>query len=232
MGPIGVAKHLARFLPAHPVVTTGGERGIPAIAAAPIGSASILLISWAYIRMMGPEGLTQATKLAILGANYVAKRLEKHFPVVYGGETGRVAHECILELRHLKARGFAAEDVAKRLMDYGFHAPTLSFPVVGTLMFEPTESEPLIELDRFCDAMIAIRTEIDEAKTDDNPLKNAPHTMHVVTATEWHHPYAREKAAFPVPWTRGHKFWPSVGRVNNALGDRKLVCACPPVEDT
>ena len=231
MGPIGVAKHLAEFLPGS------GNKAIPAISSAPMGSASILLISWAYIRMMGPEGLTRATKLAILSANYIAKRLEQHFPVVYGGETGRVAHECILELRNLKASaGIEAEDVAKRLMDYGFHAPTLSFPIVGTLMVEPTESEPKTEIDRFCEAMIAIRAEVDEIVAgtmarDNNPLKNAPHTVHVVTATEWNRPYSREKAAFPVPWTRGHKFWPSVGRVNNALGDRKLVCTCPPIED-
>jgi glycine dehydrogenase len=237
MGPIGVARHLAPFLPGNAVVKTGGDKAIPGISAAPFGSASILLISWAYIRMMGGAGLTQATKLAILNANYIAKRLEKHFPVLYKGASGRVAHECILELRPLKtAAGVEAEDVAKRLMDYGFHAPTLSFPVAGTLMVEPTESEPKAELDRFCDAMIAIRAEIDEVERgtqpkDNNALKNAPHTMHVVTATEWNRPYAREKAAFPVPWMRGHKFWPSVGRVNNVLGDRKLVCTCPPIED-
>jgi glycine dehydrogenase len=228
MGPIGVAAHLAPFLPG---------RGIPMISAAPFGSASILLISWSYIKMMGAEGLTAATKLAILNANYIAKRLEKHFPVVYAGENGRVAHECILEVRNLKASaGVEAEDVAKRLMDYGFHAPTLSFPVPGTLMVEPTESEPKVELDRFVDAMIAIRAEIDDIESgtqprDNNALKNAPHTMHVVTATEWNRPYSRETAAFPVPWTRGHKFWPTIGRVNNALGDRKLVCSCPPIED-
>jgi glycine dehydrogenase len=239
MGPIGVAAHLAAHLPRSAPVTgaPSSTDGIPMISAAPFGSASILLISYAYIRMMGGDGLTLATKLAILNANYIAKRLERHFPVVYAGERNRVAHECILELRPLKqSAGIEAEDVAKRLMDYGFHAPTLSFPVAGTLMVEPTESEPKEELDRFCDAMIAIKSEIDDIEAgkqpeDNNALKNAPHTMHVVTATEWNRPYARETAAFPVPWTRGHKFWPSVGRVNNALGDRKLVCSCPPVED-
>ncbi len=229
MGPIGVAAHLAPFLP--------GRGTVRAVSAAPFGSASILLISWAYIKLMGPDGLTEATRLAILNANYIAKRLEKHFPVLYSGEGGRVAHECILELRPLKAAaGVEAEDVAKRLMDYGFHAPTLSFPVAGTLMVEPTESEPKEELDRFCDALIAIRAEIDDVAQgklprDDNPLKNAPHTVHAATATAWSHPYSRETAVFPVPWTRGHKFWPAVARVNNALGDRKLMCSCPPVED-
>jgi glycine dehydrogenase len=237
MGPIGVAQHLAPFLPGSAVMRAGGAHAIPSISAAPFGSASILLISWAYIRMMGAAGLTEATKVAILSANYIAQRLEKHFPVLYRGTSGRVAHECILELRPLKgAAGVEAEDVAKRLMDYGFHAPTLSFPVPGTLMVEPTESEPKAELDRLCEAMIAIRAEIDEIASgaqprDNNALKNAPHTMHVVVANEWNRPYTREKAAFPVPWTRGHKFWPAVGRVNNVLGDRKLVCSCPPVED-
>jgi glycine dehydrogenase len=237
MGPIGVAKHLAPFLPGHPVVRAGGEHAIHAISAAQLGSASILVIPWAYIKMMGAEGLTHATKVAILNANYIAKRLEQHFPTLYTGRARRVAHECILELRPLKQRsGIEAEDVAKRLMDYGFHAPTLSFPVAGTLMVEPTESESLAEIDRFCDAMIAIKSEIDDVESgklpkENNPLKNAPHTMQVVCSNTWDRPYDRERAAFPVPWTRGHKFWPAVGRVNNVLGDRKLVCSCPPTED-
>ncbi len=237
VGPIGVAKHLAPFLPGHPVVDLGGSQRIPAISAAPWGSASILLIPWAYIRMMGADGLTQATKLAILSANYVAARLEAHYPTLYRGSTGHVAHECILELRPLKTTtGVEAEDVAKRLMDYGFHAPTLSFPVAGTLMVEPTESESKAELDRFCDAMIAIRAEVDAIASgaqpkDNNVLKNAPHTMHVVCADVWDRPYSRDNAAFPMPWVRAHKFWPTVGRINNVLGDRKLVCSCPPMED-
>ena len=236
MGPIGVAKHLAPFLPGHPVIRVGGEKAVGPISAAPWGSASILLISWAYIRMMGPDGLRDATRYAILNANFIARRLQSHFPVLYQGQNGRVAHECILDLRPLKAAvGIEAEDVAKRLMDYGFHAPTLSFPVAGTLMVEPTESEPLSELERFCDAMIAIKAEVDAIAAgtlprDNNPLKNAPHTMHVVCASEWNRPYTREQAAFPTAHTRGHKFWPTVGRLNNVLGDRKLVCSCPPIE--
>jgi glycine dehydrogenase len=238
MGPIGVAEHLAPFLPGHPLVDgVGGEQGIGPIAAAPWGSASILLISWAYIRLMGSEGLTQASKIAILAANYVAARLDEHYPVLYKGKNGTVAHECILDLRPLKgSSGIDVEDVAKRLIDYGFHAPTMSFPVPGTLMVEPTESEAKGELDRFCDAMISIRAEIQEveiglADKQENVLKGAPHTLRVVTADEWTRSYTREKAAWPAPWTRDAKFWPYVSRVDNAAGDRNLVCACPPVSE-
>jgi glycine dehydrogenase len=237
MGPIAVAQHLVKFLPRHPVVEVGDDNCIGAIAAAPWGSASILLISWAYIQMMGGDGLTQATRYAILNANYVAKRLAAHYPIVYRGKQGRVAHECILDVRHLKkTTGIEVDDIAKRLMDYGFHAPTMSFPIPGTLMVEPTESESKAELDRFCDAMIAIREEIraiEEGKLpkEDNPLKHAPHTAAAVIANEWSHAYSRELAAFPTPWTRERKFWPPVARLNNALGDRKLVCSCPPIED-
>ncbi|MHA7632024.1 aminomethyl-transferring glycine dehydrogenase [Corallococcus sp. M7] len=237
MGPICVASHLVKFLPGHPVIQTGGADAIGAISAAPWGSASILLISWMYIQMMGGEGLTQATKMAILNANYVAERLQPHYPVLYRGKRGRVAHECIVDLRPLKkTAGVEVEDVAKRLMDYGFHAPTVSFPVAGTLMIEPTESESKAELDRFCDAMIAIRQEIRDVEEgrvpkDNNVLKNAPHTARTLTAPEWNRPYTREQAVFPTPWVRDNKFWPSVGRLNNVLGDRKLVCSCPPIED-
>lgn len=237
MGPICVASHLVKYLPGHPVIQTGGSDGIGAISAAPWGSASILLISWMYISMMGGEGLTRATKLAILNANYIAERLQPHYPVLYRGKRGRVAHECIVDLRPLKkTSGVEVEDVAKRLMDYGFHAPTVSFPVAGTLMIEPTESESRAELDRFCDAMIAIRQEIREVEDgrmpkDNNVLKNAPHTSRVISAPEWNRPYSREVAVFPAPWVRDNKFWPSVGRLNNVLGDRKLVCSCPPIED-
>jgi glycine dehydrogenase len=237
MGPICVASHLTKFLPGHPVITTGGGEAIGAISAAPWGSASILLISWMYMSMMGGEGLTRATKMAILNANYVAKRLDAHYPVLYRGKAGGVAHECIVDLRPLKkTAGIEVEDVAKRLMDYGFHAPTVSFPVAGTLMIEPTESESQAELDRFCEAMISIREEIREieegkAPRDNNVLKNAPHTARVLSAPEWNRPYSREKAAFPTKWVHEGKFWPSVGRLNNVLGDRKLVCSCPPMED-
>jgi glycine dehydrogenase len=236
MGPIAVAQHLSRFLPGHPVVPTGGAEGIGPISAAPWGSASILLISWAYISMMGSDGLTRATQLAILNANYVAERLHPHYPVFYRGQRGRVAHECIFDLRQWKkSAGIEAEDVAKRLMDYGFHAPTMSFPIPGTLMVEPTESESKDELDRFCEAMIAIRQEIAEIESgaqprEDNLLKNAPHTADVLLATDWKRPYPREKAAFPLPWVRANKYWPPVGRINNTLGDRNFVCACPPIE--
>jgi glycine dehydrogenase len=242
MGPIGVAAHLAPYLPGHPVVTTGGERAIHAIAAAPWGSASILLISYAYIRMLGGSGMTDATRYAILNANYIKARLETHYPVLYTRPNGRVAHEMIFDLRPLKqasgrggAVGIDETDVAKRLMDYGFHAPTVSFPVAGTLMVEPTESEPKEELDRFCDAMIAIRGEIQaviDGKADsiDNVLKNAPHTAAAVGSDNWNHPYARDQAAFPLPFVRARKFWPSVGRIDNPYGDRNLMCACPPIE--
>jgi glycine dehydrogenase len=236
MGPICCAEHLAPFLPGHPVVPTGGERAIGPVSAAPWGSASILTISWAYIAMMGSPGLTRATEVAILNANYMAARLRPHYPVLYSGRNDRVAHEFILDLRPFKASaGVEAEDVAKRLIDYGFHAPTMSFPVAGTLMIEPTESESKAELDRLCDALITIREEIraiedGRADRDDNPLKNAPHTAEAVTADSWSHPYSREQAAFPAPWVREHKFWPAVGRVDNAWGDRHLVCSCPPME--
>jgi glycine dehydrogenase len=236
MGPIAAAAHLGKFLPGHPVVPTGGAEAIGPISAAPWGSASILLISWAYIVMMGGEGLTRATQVAILNANYIAERLAPHFPVFYRGKHGRVAHECIFDLRPFKkSAGIEAEDVAKRLMDYGFHAPTMSFPIPGTLMVEPTESEPRAELDRFCEAMIAIRQEIAEIESgaqprESNVLKHAPHTAEVLLAPEWTRPYPREKAAFPLPWVRANKYWPPVGRINNTLGDRNFVCACPPME--
>ena len=236
MGPIAVAEHLAPFLPGHPIVPTGGGKGIGPVSAAPWGSASIVVISWAYIRLMGGRGLTDATAMAILNANYMAEQLESHFPILYKGATGRVAHEFILDLREFKeTAGVEAEDVAKRLMDYGFHAPTVSFPVAGTLMIEPTESESKEELDRFCDALMAIRGEIrevEEGKADrvNNVLKNAPHTAEVVAGDDWIMPYSREKAAFPAPWTRSRKFWPPVGRLNNVYGDRNLICSCPPIE--
>jgi len=207
-----------------------------AVSAAPWGSPSILPISYAYIAMMGPSGLKRASEIAILNANYIAKRLEPHFPVLYKGQGGWVAHECILDLRGFKSTtGIGVEDVAKRLMDYGFHAPTMSWPVVGTLMVEPTESEGLEELDRFCEAMIAIREEIREieegrAEEGNNVLTHAPHTAMSLLSGEWDRPYSREQAAYPAPWTKGHKFWPHVGRIDNAWGDRNLVCACPPME--
>ena len=237
MGPIGVAKHLAPFLPGHPVIETGGKKAITAISAAPWGSPEILPISWAYIRMMGPDGLTLATKVAILNANYIAKRLSSAYPVLYSGREGTVAHECIIDPRPLKgSAGVEAVDIAKRLMDYGFHAPTVSFPVAGTLMIEPTESESLDELDRFCDALIGIREEIREveigvADRANNVLKNAPHTIDTCISDSWEMPYPREKAAYPAPWTRDWKFWPSVGLVESAAGDRNLICACPPLEE-
>jgi glycine dehydrogenase len=235
MGPIGVARHLAPYLPSHPLVALGGERAIHAVSAAPWGSASILLISYAYIRMLGAEGLTEATRHAILNANYIKARLESHYPVLYTGSRRRVAHEMIFDLRAFKSAGIEEMDVAKRLIDYGFHAPTVSFPVAGTLMVEPTESEDKGELDRFCDAMIQIRGEIEavasgRADRKDNVLKNAPHTAGAVTASEWPHPYSREQAAFPLPFVRANKFWPSVGRIDNPYGDRNLFCSCPPVE--
>ena len=234
-GPIALASHLVPFLPGHPVIQVGSDQSIGTISAAPWGSANILLVAWAYARMMGAAGLTHATKMAILNANYIADRLQDHFPVVYRGKQGRVAHECIVDLRPLKkSAGVEAEDVAKRLMDYGFHAPTMSFPIPGTLMIEPTESESKAELDRFCDAMIAIRQEIREIETDmqprgDNLLKNAPHTAEALLATEWSHPYPRERAAYPLPYLRNHKYWPPVGRLDNVQGDRQFVCACPPL---
>jgi glycine dehydrogenase len=237
MGPICVGAHLAPFLPSHPVVPCGGEHAIGPVSAAPWGSPSILPISYAYIAMMGPDGLTEATKVAIATANYVARRLEQHYPVLYTGQNGMVAHECIVDVRQFKkTAGIEVGDIAKRLMDYGFHAPTVSFPVAGTMMIEPTESESKEELDRFCDALIAIRREIDQVAdgtydATDNPLKNAPHTAQAVTQEEWTHGYSRQVAAFPAPWTREHKYWPTVARVNDVHGDRNLVCACPPISD-
>ena len=228
MGPIAVASHLTPFLPRHPLE---GD----AVSAAPYGSALILPISWMYLRMMGAGGVRRATELAILNANYIAARLAPYFPVLYRGARGRVAHECILDLRKLKPScGVSAEDVAKRLMDYGFHSPTLSFPVADTLMVEPTESESKEELDRFCDAMIAIHAEIEQIRAGawdraDNPLKNAPHTA-LELAGDWSHPYSREQAAFPRPWLRAAKYWPPVKRIDNAAGDRNLICTCPPIE--
>jgi glycine dehydrogenase len=237
MGPIAVAKHLAPYLPGHPVVKVGGEKGIPAISAAPWGSASILIISYGYIRMLGAEGMTEATRYAILNANYIKARLQGHYDVLYANHNGRVAHEMIFDLRPFKhgANAVDESDVAKRLMDYGFHAPTVSFPVAGTMMIEPTESEPKDELDRFCDALISIRKEIQaivEGKADakDNVLKNAPHSADEVTSDQWTHPYTREQAAFPLPFVRANKFWPAVSRIDNPYGDRNLICACPPME--
>jgi glycine dehydrogenase len=230
MGPIGVARHLADFLPGDPLQRKGG-----AVSAAPYGSASILTISWVYIAAMGPDGLRRATEVAILNANYMARRLADHYPVLYAGKNGRVAHEFILDARGFKAAGIEVEDIAKRLMDYGFHAPTMSFPVAGTLMIEPTESESKAELDRFCDAMIAIRAEIQAVQDgrldrQNNPLKRAPHTALALAAAVWDRPYTREQAAFPAPWLRQHKFWPAVARIDNTYGDRNLFCTCPPME--
>ena len=236
MGPIGVAKQLAPFLPGNPVVKTGGSQATGAVSAAPWGSASILPISMMYIDMMGAEGLAYATKVAILNANYIAARLEPHYPVLYKGANGRVAHECIVDPRSLKgSAGIEVEDITKRLMDYGFHAPTVSFPVAGTLMIEPTESESKAEIDRFCDALIAIRDEVREIERgtwdrDDNPLKHAPHTMRAVVSDAWDHKYGREVAAFPTAWTRERKFWPTVARIESAYGDRHLVCSCLPMD--
>ena len=235
MGPIAVAAHLAPYLPGHPLVGVGGARAIPAIAAAPWGSASILLISHGYMRMLGPEGMRRATEVAILSANYLKARLAPHYDVLYTRANGRVAHELIFDLRAFKSHGITELDVAKRLMDYGFHAPTVSFPVPGTMMVEPTESEPRDELDRFCEALIAVRGEIQAvvdgtADPEDNVLKNAPHTAAEAAADAWSHPYSREQAVYPRPFVRANKFWPAVGRIDNAHGDRNLICSCPPVE--
>ncbi len=237
MGPIGVVSDLAPHLPGHPLADVGGEQAIGPVSAAPWGSSSILPISWMYMRMMGSEGLKYATEIAILNANYMAKRLENHYPVLYRGNNGRVAHEFIIDLRPFKqSADVSVDDVAKRLMDFGFHAPTMSWPVAGTMMIEPTESESKDELDRFCDAMTAIREEIGavergELDREDNPLKNAPHTAEMVMDTEWSHPYRREQGAYPAKWLRAHKFWPPVSRVDNSYGDRNFVCSCPPVEE-
>ncbi len=232
VGPICVAEQLVPFLPGNPVITTGGEKAITAISAAPWGSSLVCLISYGYIKMLGESGLTQATRTAILNANYIKNRLSGRFEVLYTGEQGRAAHEMIIDCRPFKEKGIEVSDIAKRLMDYGFHAPTVSFPVAGTLMIEPTESESLAELDRFCNAMISIREEIDEATLEDsnNPLKNAPHTLEMITSDQWHFPYSREKAAFPLPYIMENKFWPSVRRVDEAYGDRNLICTCAPIE--
>jgi glycine dehydrogenase len=238
VGPIAVAHHLVPYLPAHPVVETGGADGIGPVSSAPWGSAGVLPISWMYIALMGARGLTEATRCAILNANYIARRLDPYYPVLYRGAGGMVAHECILDLRPLKkSAGVEVVDVAKRLMDYGFHAPTVSFPVAGTMMVEPTESESKQELDRFCDAMIRIRKEIAAIESGavsagDNLLKNAPHSAGMLMAADWRHPYTREQAAYPDAWSRGFKFWPAVGRIDDVYGDRHPVCTCPPVEET
>jgi len=238
MGPIGVAKHLSPFLPGHSVVEkVGGENAVKAVSAAPWGSPSILPISYVYLQLMGSEGLKKATQVAILNANYMAAKLKPHYNILFTGNHGLVAHEFIIDLRPFKeSSGVEAEDVAKRLMDYNYHSPTMSFPVPNTLMVEPTESESLAELDRLCQALIEIRQEIreiEEGKADrkNNVLKNAPHTEAVVISDKWDRPYSREKAAFPAPWTRASKFWPTVSRVDNAYGDRNLICTCPPLSD-
>jgi glycine dehydrogenase len=236
MGPIGVAKHLVEFLPSHPVIKTGGDKGITAVSAAPYGSSLILLISYGYIKMLGADGLTEATKTAILNANYMKEVLKDHYKILYTGKNGRVAHEMILDCNEFKmSSGVEVADIAKRLMDYGFHAPTVAFPVVNTLMVEPTESENKAELDRFCEAMISIRKEVQEILDGqydkaNNVIKNAPHTAKLVVSDSWSKPYPREKAAYPLKWVKASKFWPSVARVDNAFGDRNLVCACPPIE--
>jgi glycine dehydrogenase len=236
MGPIGVAKHLVPFLPGHPIVELAHPQACGTISAAPWGSAAILPISWAYIALMGYDGLTEATKIAILNANYIARRLKGHYEVLYSAPNGLVAHECIIDTRPFKASaGVDVEDIAKRIIDYGFHPPTVSFPVPGTLMVEPTESEPKEELDRFVEALIMIREEIREVETgvasrEDNVLVRAPHTLEQVIADGWNRPYSRERAAFPSPQTRLFKVWPTVGRIDSAFGDRNLVCTCPPIE--
>jgi glycine dehydrogenase len=232
VGPICVAKQLAPFLPGNPMVKTGGDKAITAISAAPWGSALVCLISYGYIKMLGANGLRKATEIAILNANYIKQRLEGKYDVLYTGEKGRAAHEMIIDCRPFKKNDIEVTDIAKRLMDYGFHAPTVSFPVAGTMMIEPTESEGLAELDRFCDAMISIRQEIDEANSEDgnNVLKNAPHTLQMVTSDSWTYGYSREKAAFPLSYVSENKFWPSIRRVDEAYGDRNLICTCAPIE--
>jgi glycine dehydrogenase len=235
VGPIGVAEHLAPFIPGHPEL--GGSSTVGPVSAAPFGSAMILPISWMYIRMMGPDGLTAATENAILSANYIAKRLQDAYPILYKDSQGFVAHECILDTRVVKdSAGVTVDDIAKRLIDYGFHAPTMSWPVAGTLMIEPTESEPLAELDRFCDAMIAIREEIasienGESAADDSVLRHAPYTVEAVTANEWPHAFSRQQAAFPIASLKKDRYWPPVARIDNVYGDRNLVCSCPPLSD-
>ena len=237
VGPIGVAAHLAPHLPNHPArADAGPATGVGPVSAAPFGSAGILPISYAYVRMMGTAGLRRATQVAILNANYIATRLRPHYPVLYAGAGGLVAHECILDCRGFQAEaGIGVEDIAKRLQDYGFHAPTMSWPVAGTLMVEPTESEGRAEIDRFCDAMIAIRAEVAAVAAGtldrtDNPLKNAPHTVAEVAGEAWTHAYTRDQAAFPLPWVQAAKYWPPVKRVDNVYGDRNLVCTCAPLE--
>ncbi|MDG2432483.1 aminomethyl-transferring glycine dehydrogenase subunit GcvPB, partial [Flavobacterium sp.] len=232
VGPICVNEKLVPFLPSNPLVQVGGDQAITAISGAPYGSALVCLISYGYICMLGAEGITNATKYAILNANYMKARLEEHYPILYVGEKGRAAHEMILDCRSFKEKGIEVSDIAKRLMDYGYHAPTVSFPVAGTLMIEPTESEDVAELDRFCDAMIAIRKEIETASIDEpnNILKNAPHTLNMLTADTWVLPYTREKAAYPLEYVAENKFWPSVRRVDETYGDRNLVCSCAPIE--
>jgi len=241
VGPVCVVEDLVPYLPGH-ATANGVETPVGAVSAAPLGNAAVLPISWMYMRMMGAEGLTAATETAILSANYVAARLAEHYHIQFNSHAagirgGGVAHECILDLRPLqKTSGIGAEDVAKRLIDYGFHAPTLSFPVAGTLMVEPTESEPRAELDRFCDAMVAIRDEIRQVETgawprEDNPLKHAPHTAAALLATDWPHPYTREQAAFPLPSLKARKYWSPVGRIDNVYGDRNLFCSCLPVSE-
>jgi len=243
VGSIGVAKHLAPFLPGHPVIPVGGEgtnvvvKTHGAVSAAPYGSAAILPISWMYIKMLSATGLKEATGMAILNANYMAKRIEKGYNVLYRGRNGQCAHEFIIDLRPFKEHGIVEEDVAKRLQDYGFHSPTMSWPVPGTLMVEPTESEDKAELDRFCDALLSIRMEIEDEiskkiEVHQSPLKHAPHTMDMIASDKWDRAYSRQVAAFPAPWVNAAgKFWPTVGRIDNVYGDRHLVCTCPPVED-
>jgi len=237
MGPIGVKSHLANYLPSHPLVDCGGKDGIGPVSAAPWGSPSILPISWMYIRMMGAEGLTLASKIAILNANYVAKRLDEHFPVVYKGSGGFVAHECIIDLKPVKTSAdISVDDIAKRLIDYGYHAPTVSWPVPNSMMIEPTESESKAELDRFCDTMISIRKEISQIESGqfdrmNNPLKYAPHTADVLCDPSWDRPYSRQEAAFPKSWIKENKFWPHVSLIDNVYGDRNVVCSCPPLSE-
>jgi glycine dehydrogenase len=236
MGPIGVKTHLQPFLPTHPFFTVGGEHGIGPVASAPWGSASILTITWSYLMLMGDSGLSKATKIALLNANYMMERLKDHYPILFTNQNGKCAHEFIIDMRPLsETSSIEGIDVAKRLQDYGFHSPTMSFPVPNTLMVEPTESEPLVELDRFCDAMIQIRKEIQQVEDgvypkDNNPLVNAPHTQQVVSADKWDRPYSRSIGAYPVPNLRRDKFWPTVSRIDDAYGDRNLVCTCPPIE--
>jgi glycine dehydrogenase len=233
VGPICVAPQLVPFLPTNPMIKTGGEQAITAISGAPWGSALACLISYGYITMLGYRGLTNSTKVAILNANYIKERLNGYYDTLYTGEKGRAAHEMIIDCRDFKNNGVEVVDIAKRLMDYGFHAPTVSFPVGGTMMIEPTESESIEELDRFCDAMISIREEIKNATIADenNPLKNAPHTQEMLTSDDWNFPYTRKKAAFPLAYIADNKFWPTVRRVDDAFGDRNLICSCNPIED-